>query len=153
MLNEQGQDCYAFVHKTFQEYLAAEDIRYQQVEDGFEVVQDHIRNHLHDPHWEEVLLLLIAQQPKKRVVQALQQILQHPAPYEQWLHRNVFFAAACLAENVQLTDANLIENILQSLVEFEVSESPLISKKVRSQARKGLQIWVRRAFKLQHYSC
>ena len=28
LLNEQGQDYYAFVHKTFQEYLCAEEIRY-----------------------------------------------------------------------------------------------------------------------------
>ena len=66
LLNEQGQDCYAFVHKTFQEYLAAEDIRYRQEDEEFEVVLEHIENYLCDPHWREVLLLLIAQQKPRK---------------------------------------------------------------------------------------
>jgi len=138
LLNEQGQDCYAFVHKTFQEYLTAEDIRYRQVEDGFEVVQEHIDDYLHDPHWEEVLLLLIAQQPKKRVAQLMQQILEHDTLYEQWLHRNLFFAANCLAENVKLTDELLIEKILNQLVKFITEKSPLISLQLQQLANKCL---------------
>ncbi|MGD1942540.1 MAG: NACHT domain-containing protein [Leptolyngbyaceae cyanobacterium] len=138
LLNEQGQDRYAFVHKTFQEYLAAEDIRYRQVEDGFEVVEEHVRDYLHAPHWEEVLLLLIAQQPKKRVARIMQQILEHDAPYEQWLHRNLFFAADCLAENVKLTDASLPEQILGQLIEFITRPSPIISSQLQQRANKCL---------------
>ena len=56
LLNEQGQDCYAFVHKTFQEYLCAEDIDYQADNEGdFDIILDQIRDRLHDPHWREVL--------------------------------------------------------------------------------------------------
>src|SRR4028119_1886505 len=52
LLNEQGQDLYAFVHKTFQEYLCAQQIGYQaDDDDNFEILLNHIREHLHDPHW------------------------------------------------------------------------------------------------------
>ncbi|MEO1209551.1 MAG: HEAT repeat domain-containing protein, partial [Cyanobacteria bacterium J06638_20] len=139
LLNEQGQDRYAFVHKTFQEYLTAEDIRYRQVEDGFEVVREHIDDNLHDPHWEEVLLLLIAQQPKKRVAQLVPQILDHDTPYEQWLHRNFFFVADCLGENVKLSDASQVDAILSQLVDFVIAESPLISFELQQRAEKCLR--------------
>ena len=45
LLSVQGQDRYAFVHKTFQEYLTAMEIRDQQ-EEGFDVVLEHIDTHL-----------------------------------------------------------------------------------------------------------
>ena len=58
LLNEQGTNRYAFVHKTFQEYLCAQDINYEaDDEDDFEIVLNCIKEHLHDPHWREVLLL------------------------------------------------------------------------------------------------
>ncbi|MBW4656287.1 MAG: HEAT repeat domain-containing protein [Kaiparowitsia implicata GSE-PSE-MK54-09C] len=140
LLNEQGQDCYAFVHKTFQEYLCAQEIKHRADEEyDLELILTPIREHLHEPHWEEVLLLLIAQQPKKRVAKIIQQILAHPAPYEQWLHRNLFFAAACLAENVEITDTKLIERILNSLVDFMATESPLIASRLQRQATKCLR--------------
>ena len=139
LLNEQGQECYAFVHKTFQEYLTAENIRYRQLEYGFQEVLEHIDEHLHDPHWEEVLLLLIAQQPKKLVAQIMQRILNHDTPYEQWLHRNIFFAADCLAENVKLKNEPLLEQIISQLVEFITSSSPLISSQLRRRAGKCLR--------------
>ncbi|PPT10825.1 rRNA small subunit methyltransferase I [Geitlerinema sp. FC II] len=56
LLNEQGQDCFAFVHKTFQEYLTAKDIDYEADNEGdFDIVLDLIRERIHDPHWREVL--------------------------------------------------------------------------------------------------
>ncbi|MFQ4138765.1 sister chromatid cohesion protein PDS5 [Nodosilinea sp. PGN35] len=140
LLNEQGQDCYAFVHKTFQEYLCAQEIQEQSADEdyNFDLILSPIRDHLHNPHWEEVLLLMIAQQREIRVAKILQQILDHPAPYEQWLHRNLFFAAACLSENVELTDIPLIDRILDPLMELAV-ESPLIASRLRQEAHKCLR--------------
>jgi len=140
LLNEQGQDCYAFVHKTFQEYLCAQEVQEQSADEDydFDLILSPIRDHLHNPHWEEVLLLLVAQQREKRVGRILQKILDHPAPYEKWLHRNLFFVAACLAENVELTDTPLIEHILDALVEFVATESPLIASRLQQQAGKCL---------------
>nr|WP_293159209.1 NACHT domain-containing protein [Okeania sp. SIO2C9] len=60
LLNEQGQDYYAFVHKTFQEYLCAQEIQYRaKNEYDLGIILNCIRENLHDAHWREVLLLLV----------------------------------------------------------------------------------------------
>lgn len=132
-MNEQGQDCYAFVHKTFQEYLAAEEIRYRQEDEDFEVVLEHIQNYLHDAHWQEVLLLLIPQQKPRKAAKALEEILQQSTPYEQWLHRNLFFAGSCLAEDLEISDGTLVAEIEHQLVALEISDSKKVGYKIREQ--------------------
>ncbi|NEQ68107.1 MAG: NACHT domain-containing protein [Symploca sp. SIO2D2] len=138
LLNEQGQDYYAFVHKTFQEYLAAEEIIYLQENNNFKKVLKHIQQYLHNPHWREVLLLLIAQQKPKKATKVLKAILGHDTPYENWLHRNLFFAGSCLAEDIQVTDEDLVKEILQQLVELEISKDELVGENIRNQVRQKL---------------
>lgn len=141
LLNEQGQECYAFVHKTFQEYLTAQEINYQRDNDDFEIVLTHIENHLHDPHWREVLLLMIAQQAPKKAALAIRKILDANSPYEQWLHRDLLFAGRCLAENVKglkAIDPKLSSEILEPLLELEVSNDEQIGERIRFQVLKVL---------------
>ncbi|MEG4493040.1 HEAT repeat domain-containing protein [Microcoleus sp. D3_18_C4] len=137
LLNEQGQDLYAFVHKTFQEYLCAQQIGYQaDDEDNFEFVLNHIREHLHDPHWREVLLLLIAQQKPKKAAKAMRAILAANSEHEQWLHRDLFFAGSCLAENIKelkVADSSLTVEIFEKLVELEVRDGQQVGRRVRYQ--------------------
>jgi predicted NACHT family NTPase len=137
LLNEQGQDLYAFVHKTFQEYLCAQEIGYQaDDEDDFEIVLNHIREHLHDAHWREVLLLLIAQQKPKKAAKAMRAILAANSEYEEWLHRDLFLAGSCLAENIKelkVVDGSLSVEILEKLVDLEVRGEEKVGKKVSSQ--------------------
>jgi HEAT repeat protein/energy-coupling factor transporter ATP-binding protein EcfA2 len=127
LLNEQGQDCYAFVHKTFQEYLCAQKIQREMEENSydFQIILDAIKEHLHDAHWREVLLLLVAQQKKISAARAIRDILNSKSDYEQWLHRDLLFAGSCLAENppgLKLADENLVNEILERLVSLEISE-------------------------------
>ncbi|WP_293093761.1 HEAT repeat domain-containing protein [Moorena sp. SIO3I6] len=137
LLNEQGQDCYAFVHKTFQEYLCAEDIDYQADNEGdFDIVLDPIREHLHDSHWREVLLLLIAQQQPKKAARAIRAVLNNKSGYEQWLHRDLLFAGNCLAENpknLRGADRGLVKEILERLVNLEVSKDKRVVNKISEQ--------------------
>jgi HEAT repeat protein/energy-coupling factor transporter ATP-binding protein EcfA2 len=132
LLSLQGQDRYAFVHKTFQEYLTAMEIRDQQ-EEGFDVVLDHLETHLHDPHWEEVLLLLIAQQKRNNPKKILDAVLNHNTPYEQWLHRNLLFSGLILSEDVPIIDNTLVDRILGGLLELEASQSHLVIQKLRDR--------------------
>jgi HEAT repeat protein/energy-coupling factor transporter ATP-binding protein EcfA2 len=138
LLNEQGKDCYAFVHKTFQEYLCAQEINYQADNEGdFDIILNHIRDHLHDSHWREVLLLLIAQQRPKKAAKAIRAILDYHSDYEQWLHRDLLFAGSCLAENpkdLKVADNRLPQEILEKLVELEVSDSQRVGWRIREQA-------------------
>ncbi|MDJ0516829.1 MAG: HEAT repeat domain-containing protein [Trichodesmium sp. MO_231.B1] len=137
LLNEQGQDCYAFVHKTFQEYLCAEEIDYQlENEFDFGIILNTIREHLHDAHWREVLLLLIAQQKPKNAAKAIRAVLNNGSEYEEWLHRDLFFAGNCLAENpkgLRSADGELVQEILERLVKLEVSSEEKVGEKVREQ--------------------
>ncbi len=137
LLNEQGQDYYGFVHKTFQEYLCAEDIDYQlENEFDFGIILNAIREHLHDPHWREVLLLLVAQQKPKNAAKAIRAVLNNGSEYEEWLHRDLFFAGNCLAENpkgLRSADGELVQEILEKLVELEVSSEEKVGEKVREQ--------------------
>ncbi|MDZ8239416.1 MAG: HEAT repeat domain-containing protein [Nostoc sp. ChiQUE01a] len=153
LLNEQGQDCYAFVHKTFQEYLCSQEIIYQRYnEDDFGIILKHIKDHLHDAHWREVLLLLIAQQKPKPAAKAIQAILDQHSEYEEWLHRDLFFAGNCLAENpkdLKVADNQLADEILQALVELEISDSPQISYKIKSQVFQTLCSLNETAFETQ----
>ncbi|MGK7911798.1 MAG: NACHT domain-containing NTPase, partial [Synechococcus sp.] len=132
LMNEQGQECYAFAHKTFQEYLAAQEIFYRQSDD-FQEVLDHVQQHLHIAHWREALLLLIAQQVRKNPSKILKTILESESEYEQWLHRCLLFAGSCLAEDIPVTDKALATQILERLVQLEVTDSPLVSQGLRSQ--------------------
>ena len=137
LLNEQGQDCYGFVHKTFQEYLCAQEINYQaENEYDFGIVLNEIREHLHDSHWREVLLLLIAQQKPKNAAKAIRAVLTNKSNYEQWLHRDFLFAGNCLAEdpkNLRSTDSGLVEDILERLVEFELTSKERVGDNTREQ--------------------
>ncbi len=153
LLNEQGHNCYAFVHKTFQEYLCAEEINYQaDDEDDFEIILDRIRDHIHDQHWREVLLLLVSQQKPKKAVRAIRNILNNGSNYEQWLHRDLFFAADCLAEDVKglnAADEKLGEEILRGLVDLEVIGWNKVGRKICGQVFKILCRFNETAFELQ----
>src|SRR4028118_2418795 len=122
---------------AFQEYLCAQEISYQADDnDDFEFVLKQIREHLHDPHWREVLLLLIAQQKPKKAAKAMRAILAAKSEHEEWLHRDLFFAGSCLAENIKelnVADSSLSGEILEKLVELEVRDEALVGERVRSQ--------------------
>jgi predicted NACHT family NTPase len=137
LLNEQGRDRYAFVHKTFQEYLTAEEIydRFEEGED--EVILEHIKSHLHDQHWREVLLLLVSRLKKKRAATAIEAILNAGSEYEQWLHRDLLFAGWCLTEDppeLKTADPDLVGEILDRLIQIEISDYEITGEKVKEDA-------------------
>ncbi len=162
LLNEQGQDCYAFVHKTFQEYLCAQEINYRERDQDFDkpeqyqpFVLNHIRQYLHDQHWREVLLLLIAQQPPRKAARAICTVLEANSPYEQWLHRDRPFAGVCLTENpkdLSTVDPELAQPILEFLVGLEISSDKKVGSNLREQARKVLENLDETAFAAQALS-
>jgi HEAT repeat protein len=124
LLNEQGRDQYGFVHKTFQEYLTAAEI-YSLFEAGDdEIIVTTIRAYLHQPHWREVLLLLVAMLKGKRAANAIHEIFTANSKYEQWLRRDLLFAARCLTEdpqNMKQGNQKLVNDILQGIFHLEVN--------------------------------
>jgi HEAT repeat protein/GTPase SAR1 family protein len=137
LLNEYGRGCYAFVHKTFQEYLTAEAILNQaKYDDDPKIILQTLRDYLHNPHWREVLLLLVGQRQGKGAANAIEEILRQDSPYEQWLHRDLLFAGRCLTEDPEkLATAapTTISEILQKLVALEAENAELIGNKVKQE--------------------
>ncbi|MDZ8080591.1 MAG: NACHT domain-containing protein [Nostoc sp. DcaGUA01] len=137
LLNEQGKNCYAFVHKTFQEYLCAQEIdyRYQNDEGSYEeIVLYHIKEHLYNPHWREVLLLLIAIQKPKPIAKAIWAILEQDKDNEELYYHNLLFAGSCLAEdpnNLKTADNDPSLHILSELLKLEIN--PELDETIRSQ--------------------
>jgi HEAT repeat protein len=122
LLVEQGDGVYTFAHLTFQEYLAAAHLKRRYVH-GIEQMWQVIQSHLHDPHWREVVLLLLG---------SLNEFDEHPTAlvcrifeitddYEDVLHRHLFLAARALADRVQV-DTKLRETIVRRLLELAQSD-------------------------------
>jgi predicted NACHT family NTPase len=97
LLSNQGNGYYTFVHRTFQEYLAAEDLC-NRMEERFEPLLYEIQAHLHKAHWREVILLLVAQLSREKAAQLIRAILQKNSEHERWLYRDLLLAGCCLAE-------------------------------------------------------
>ena len=136
LINEYGTKSYGFVHKTFQEYLTAEAIQ----SDGryeFEKILNSIKTHLHQPHWQEVILLLVAQQEGKGAAQAIECILRKGSEYEKYLHRDLLCAAQCLTEDparLKKADPALVSEILDRLISLATASSESIGGRIKNRS-------------------
>jgi ethanolamine utilization protein EutP (predicted NTPase) len=122
--NEYNENLYGFVHRTFQEYFAAADVyeRYQQEVD-LNIVCDFLTQHLYDPHWYEVILLLLGKLKRKPLTIILNQILDDKidclrGKYQDILLQNLFFVCDCLVEEMSVENelAEIIFGRLSNLI-------------------------------------
>ncbi len=139
LLTLQGDNFYAFVHKTFQEYLVAEDI-YNRLEEHQDLtfLLNEIRPYLCEPHWYEVILLLVARLNANQAVQLIKSILERKSDYEEWLHRDLLFAGRCLAENPEqfqqtIENSHFATEIFTRLVKLEASDGLCVGQKIKQQ--------------------
>jgi len=120
--DENGETLYGFVHRTFQEYFAAADV-YERLQQEYDltIVTDFLVEHLHDPHWHEVILLLLGKLKSKPVTMLLHQILEgnirsRRSAGTAILQQDLFLVCDCLAEEI------VVENELVTLVLSRLSE-------------------------------
>ncbi len=153
LLNEYGRGRYAFVHKTFQEYLTAEAILNKaEYEDNSDLIYEAIQTHLHNSHWREVILLLVGQLQGKKAAKAIKVILRRDSPYEQWLHRDLLFAGRCLTEDPEkLATAapETISEILQRLVNLEIENYGRIAESIKKETFEILSWLKETAFEVE----
>jgi len=124
ILVERGDGIYSFVHLTFQEYFAACDLEKRYVTD-LERLWREIQPHLYDPRWREVILLLLGRlnehdEPPSILVE---RILHEHDKFDEVLHRNLFLAAACLADRVNVRET-LCNEIVNILLKFAGAKRP-----------------------------
>ena len=113
---EQG--AVSFIHLTFQEYFAASDLywRYRKTPDA---LWQAIQPHLYDSRWLEVILLLLGRLNDEGDTPSIivEKILREQDKFDEVLHRNLFLAARCLADRVNVKEP-LQAAITDQLIEF-----------------------------------
>ncbi len=139
LLVERGQGLFGFLHRTFEEYLAA---RY--LADRFNPADPlaDLRPFLHHPAWQEVILLLTAWlgRTSERMSTALiEAILQAGSPYEDLMKRDLRLAARCLAEGVRV-EPRVAREIRRALFDLAF-QAPF--RRLREAAEDLLVRWAR----------
>ncbi len=141
--DESGEDLYGFIHETFQEYFAALDIYFRQAdpphpdsssEDANAILNTFLTQHLHDPHWQEVILLLFGKLGPGRATTQLQLILDPVggkvccrSTYTAIVQQDLFFACSCLKEEITVQN-RLVVAIVTRLSQV-ISTSPFPSQR------------------------
>lgn len=65
-------------------------------------------------------------------------ILNYGSEYEQWLYRDLLFFGSCLVEDIKglrCVDGQLVQEILERLIELEVSSEELVGREVCSKVK------------------
>jgi hypothetical protein len=145
--DESGELLYGFVHRTFQEYFAAAHIyeQYQQEEDPA-IISAFLQEHLHDPHWQEVILLLLAKLKRKPVSFQLRQVFEgkiksYRSYYTDLLQQDLFFLTTCLAEDIAVEN-ELAERIISRLSDL-AKQSLFPSQRMEVLKILNLLLWTR----------
>jgi hypothetical protein len=150
--DDNGELLYSFVHRTFQEYFAAADVyeRYQQEEDAG-IISIFLSEHLHDPHWREVILLLLAKLKSMPVTKQLQQLLQGDiislrSCYTDIVQQDLFFVCDCFIEGIRVENS-LIQEVVRRLENIVREEWRFLSQKKQALEYLGNLMLIRQSYK------
>jgi hypothetical protein len=135
-IDENGESVYGFVHRAFQEYFAAADIyeRFEQDEDPT-IIADFLIEYLHDPHWREVILLLLGKFGRKRATLRLRHILDgkiksRRSLYTDILQQDLFFVCDCLLDEMDV-ESGLAETVVSRISNL-VTTSPILQQRLNA---------------------
>jgi tetratricopeptide (TPR) repeat protein len=152
LLVERGEEVFGFPHPTFQEYLAACDIEHRCMHRGMDAIWDEVKDVVLDPHWREVVLLLLGRLSNYDEAPTLLvgRILEggEADSVERVVHRRLYLAAGALADKVELA-SDLMHDIVSQLLViarsrvniYEVSPAgtqPEVGTRVRGEAGDAL---------------
>jgi len=116
LIAEKGLNLFGFFHLTFEEYLAARYlIGWEE-----EKLKEEVKRRMHDPRWEEVILLAAASLSGSKAESLVKVIRENKGRFDDLFHRNLLLAARCLADGVN-TRFETKREILNSLLELYYS--------------------------------
>lgn len=104
LIAERGPGAYGFLHLTYQEFFAGGALARLSSEKRWEA----IRPNLHSPRWRETILLCagwLGGESRQLVDDLVESVLGMHSEHEDVLHRDVFLAAAIVAEGVSASPA------------------------------------------------
>lgn len=113
LLAARGEGLYGFLHLTFQEYFVARELTRDP-----DQVASRLVAYLHRPRWREPLLFAIAyiSDTQRGILERVMlSVLNADSKYEEILHRNLIFAADCVADCIWMPPS-ILENITTSLL-------------------------------------
>ena len=124
ILVEREQGTVSFIHLTFQEYFAASDLywHYHRTPDA---LWQAIQPHLYDSRWLEVILLLLGRLNDGGNTPSIivEKILREHDKFDDVIHRDLFLAAQCLADGVNVHES-LQNKIIDQLIEPASEQQP-----------------------------
>ncbi len=125
----EGEPLYGFIHRTFQEYFAAVAVYLQDLlerEEKSHQLDDFIAQHLHNAHWREVILLLLAKLQRRSATACLQAILDSNSSFNSILKQNLFFVCDCLLDEI-MVEETLAQRVITELQDM-IRSSPFPSQ-------------------------
>ena len=121
LLVERAPGRYGFVHQTFEEYYTGRALAFRG-SDADRITA--IRSRLHDPRYEEPILLALgligtdyAEQIDEVVAHAIWPARDNPSPYEEILGRDFLFMLRVLADDIPLERTATIDTILNQAID------------------------------------
>ena len=125
LLTEQAPDQFGFVHKTFQEYFAAQWIANESLMNyDLQIVINYVDTYIDNAFWQETLLLAIRALPNKQALKVLEHILKRDQlGIEADFYHNHYFVMKFLAEQAQWLDSReVVEKIFDDFFAFSWNE-------------------------------
>ncbi len=112
---EQGDDTFAFCHRTVQEYFASLGI---MDEADSRSVSDCLSGFFYHADWSEVMRLVATQLTPAAAESLIRRILDDPDPTGRFLRRGELLALRCLVDGATVTSRQLTEQVFRSLIQL-----------------------------------
>ncbi|MCP5105120.1 MAG: NACHT domain-containing protein, partial [bacterium] len=125
LLVEQSPDHYGFVHKTFQEYFAAQWVANEaKINFDLDKVIEYVDTFIDNAFWHETLLLALRALPAKQTLKVLEHILKRdPKEIEPHLYHNHYFVMKFIAEQGRwLINREFVQNQIEDFFRFSWNE-------------------------------
>ncbi len=128
VLVERGHDAFGFRHLTFQEYYVGRALARMTPDDRWSLLRDN----LHANRWREPILLAAGQlgnmqAEEEKSTALVSTILAAKSAHEETLHRDLFLAADCAADDIN-AQTDTLRDIVKNLAPLALSPVPVLAE-------------------------
>jgi HEAT repeat protein len=113
-MSERGQGYFGFIHQTFEEHLVARYLAARTPEERWA----YLDRRLHDPRWQEVILLTAGSLQGSNVDAIVSSILDAGSRNEQILHRDLMLSGRILSDDTSVTSGALLKRVMDGILQI-----------------------------------